>query len=531
MKQFILTALLSLLTLTALGQSRTVQFSNLDTNRLSTNGYTVSLVKYNPTNLYVIAYRTDGIKGKGTMTDPFDGSTSNKLDTLFANAPTNAFIFLMPSTNVYVASGYPVFSLKYGQHVIGGGMEATTIKFAPAVADLGFRGVVKDGSIENLSINCNGNGGAVAVSSDGNFHIKNVHAFNSGSPSGGEKFILAIDSDTDHFGDSIEGCIVDQYAGGANGATAISLQGGPGRIGYGGKIINNTVVFTNANTASFDFCYQVSGVKDALISGNHAYGGTRGFYWDTYALTNITISGNVFSSGGYSNYATSIMLNGGPSKNIRIFDNVFVIGPSGTAIQTTTSGTQYGLVIQNNEVRYFDPTNTFGTGFNLSGLSGVKINGNIIRVGVTNNVSTTVTNAFGAFNTDDNGTNIAALTLATTTVNNLSASSVVLAQQTDAYVTTNVTINASQALHYLLLTNSTTYLPAPSNMAAGQSFTVHLVQDSTGTRAVAFDRAWRFPSGQTLTTTTNANSQDILSCITGPYGTNVLVVQTLNFTQ
>jgi hypothetical protein len=45
-----------------------------------------------------IAPRTDGLSGKGTPSDPFDGSTSAKFDALMSNVPAGAAIHLMEGT-------------------------------------------------------------------------------------------------------------------------------------------------------------------------------------------------------------------------------------------------------------------------------------------------------------------------------------------------------------------------------------------------------------------------------------------------
>lgn len=125
-------------------------------------------------------------------------------------------------------------------------------------------------------------------------------------------------------------------------------------------------------------------------------------------------------------------------------------------------------------------------------------------------------------------TNIPAANL-TGTAGTITAAGYTATQQTLAYSSgTNVTVDATKSIHFVTLTN-TTYFPTPSGIAAGQSFTVILRQDATGGRAVTFQNTWNFPSGSIPTITTNASATDVLSCIVGPYGTNVLAVQNARF--
>ena len=104
------------------------------------------------------------------------------------------------------------------------------------------------------------------------------------------------------------------------------------------------------------------------------------------------------------------------------------------------------------------------------------------------------------------------------------------AQQTLSYSSgTNLTVDASKVLHFVILTN-TTYFAQPSSLVAGASFTVILQQDSTGTRSVTFNtNYWKFPVGLVPAITTNANAYDVLSCIACPYGTNVFAVHNAKF--
>lgn len=108
----------------------------------------------------------------------------------------------------------------------------------------------------------------------------------------------------------------------------------------------------------------------------------------------------------------------------------------------------------------------------------------------------------------------------------------IIPQRQLTIVGTNCTFDLStnySATPFLVLTTNV-YMTQPTNLMAGQNFMVQVYQDTVGGRSLGFDtNYWRFPSAQMLTTTTNANSQSLLSCTVGRYATNVFVVQTLNF--
>lgn len=149
--------------------------------------------------------------------------------------------------------------------------------------------------------------------------------------------------------------------------------------------------------------------------------------------------------------------------------------------------------------------------------------GTVISGGSTNVALLNGTNVFSGTNT------FSGVATITNSANNISAESYGSAQQTASYTSgTNVVIDASKALTFVLLTN-TTYLSV-TNITVGASFTVLVRQDSTGGRAVTFDTSrWKFPSGAAPTITTNASACDVLSVVADPYGTNVFTVHSARF--
>ena len=55
-------------------------------------------------------------------------------------------------------------------------------------------------------------------------------------------------------------------------------------------------------------------------------------------------------------------------------------------------------------------------------------------------------------------------------------------------------------------------LTAPTNMKAGATYLLRILQDATGSRTMTFNAAYEFPSGVAPTLTTTGSATDILSC-------------------
>lgn len=95
---------------------------------------------------------------------------------------------------------------------------------------------------------------------------------------------------------------------------------------------------------------------------------------------------------------------------------------------------------------------------------------------------------------------------------------------------TNISLSLSTnygGTYFVVLTTNA-YFTQPAGLVAGAPFYVHIQQGTNFT--VGFDtNYWRFPGGFISAATTNANAFDVLSCVVGPYATNVFVVQAQNF--
>jgi len=192
------------------------------------------------------------------------------------------------------------------------------------------------------------------------------------------------------------------------------------------------------------------------------------------------------------------------------------VGPSGGGGTVIPGGSTNVALLNGTNV--FTGTNTFNTNL-IFGSS-------TLQTQIDSKPTVALTNVARL----DQANNLTAANTITNSGNTISAASYGSAQQTLTYSTgTNITVDASKALHFVSLTN-TTYFAQPTGLAVGASFTVHLMQDSTGVRAVTFNtNYWRFPGGLQPTITTNANSYSVLSCVACPFGTNVFAVPALNF--
>ncbi len=74
-----------------------------------------------------------------------------------------------------------------------------------------------------------------------------------------------------------------------------------------------------------------------------------------------------------------------------------------------------------------------------------------------------------------------------------------------------VAVDLSLGNFYTLTLGGNRTLGAPTNQAAGQSGVIVITQDGTGSRTLAYNSVWKFPSGTAPTLTTTANAVDVLA--------------------
>jgi len=103
---------------------------------------------------------------------------------------------------------------------------------------------------------------------------------------------------------------------------------------------------------------------------------------------------------------------------------------------------------------------------------------------------------------------------ATTTVAGLAVAQTYTKAQRGSITTltsaTTVTPDFAAANNFTLTLGHNITLANPSNLTAGQSGAIFLVQDSTGSRTASFGSYWDFPSGTAPTLTTTASAVDLL---------------------
>lgn len=89
------------------------------------------------------------------------------------------------------------------------------------------------------------------------------------------------------------------------------------------------------------------------------------------------------------------------------------------------------------------------------------------------------------------------------------------AAQRGAYVTltdaATVDINLSLGNNFQVTLGGNRTIGAPTNIVAGQSGVIRLVQDGTGSRTASWNSVFKFPGGTAPTLTTAANSVDLVA--------------------
>jgi len=89
------------------------------------------------------------------------------------------------------------------------------------------------------------------------------------------------------------------------------------------------------------------------------------------------------------------------------------------------------------------------------------------------------------------------------------------AAQRGAYVTltdaATIATDLSLGNQFQVTLGGNRTLGAPTNVVAGQSGVIRVVQDSTGSRTLAYNSVFKFPGGTAPTLTTTANAVDLLA--------------------
>lgn len=332
-----------------------------------------------------IALRTDGKAGAGTKTDPYDGSTKVKLDTLLRSFGTYITINLGPGTfETNGAQDYTAnkgFIPKKGWRIIGSGIDITVLKLMSlndrasgipdsgvVIGDPGFGTDKSDSLVADLTIDCNGQNlsagtvGGIGYKSEGihlngnNCTIRNVRAINGYGNllHDKETFILAVTSyiDGGTWADVtnllIENCIVDQPAAGNNYGVAINLFSAGVPWLASGALRNNIVRDWDATA-----CYGFIGY-DLELSGNQAIDCPCPFLrGDTGIVDGLLISNNRARNCDAFVQLYASLGTGAALRNITVDNNQFFCSGAKNffGIQSDIGpGKVTGTIVRNNRV-------------------------------------------------------------------------------------------------------------------------------------------------------------------------------------
>lgn len=268
----------------------------------------------------------------GTISQPFDGSTQSKFDTIMNSLPANSTLHLMAGT--YQTKGNLAFTLKTGQKIKGAGIDVSILQIisSTTIPDIWAIQGPSGGwgeyiEITDLTIDGNYVGGIVnrhGIGINGsNTTIKNVKIINLGygnNDINSEAWGISlsnfpvIPNHSSSVGNLIEGCEISNWKGGTRGLTAIGVAGY--YFNYITAIIrNNRILITGLNRqcAAINFGW----ATDVLVEGNYIEGASVAFYGDTGDSKNITYINNTVKNVFYG-FLTAGNLS---RQNIKILNN------------------------------------------------------------------------------------------------------------------------------------------------------------------------------------------------------------------
>ena len=340
-----------------------------------------------PFNIW-IAVRTDGIKGSGTASDPYDGSSQVKFDekmNLFA-AVSNVNIHLGPGafeTNGY--NGTSGWQARPGMKIIGAGIDVTTLRLvnvAPSTPTHYFAvshslaTLADTFEISDLTIDCNvaaanTNAACGGVRVMGNHaRIERVKVKNWGTKSASIPcFALSVitaypdSGPSDVVNAGMEGCVViDAYNSNAAPATALNVgsqndiaftKEGNAKSPYIRNCYVDCVVSPpttpnpNPTTAKFRGL-SMGWCRGGVVEGNHVYNADIGGpYQDARSVRDMIVRNNFFK-----NVARGPFLNLGQlgatllssNASLSVGSGVATISGGGLNVSTLSVGDRVSIV-------------------------------------------------------------------------------------------------------------------------------------------------------------------------------------------
>ena len=290
-----------------------------------------------------IAARTDGIKGSGTASDPFDGSTSAKFDARMSELLVNTRVHLGPGTfqtNGYQVGGSTGWQLKTGIKIVGSGMEVTKLQLTGHSADNYFyvaghdlsAGVTADFcEISDLTIDCALGSAGTSTACGGvrlmgnHTRIHRVRVINWGSKDTAKAVsaLSCISALPDSGVPEIANCGMDDcvvvipHANNIAVCTAIKI-GAPDGVSFGGEgfgkapYIRNCFIDCGVTTPNPDPTVgkfrglSMAWCRGGVIEGNHIYNtDIGGPYQDAKSNTrDIIVRNNFYKKGSVLNIDT-----------------------------------------------------------------------------------------------------------------------------------------------------------------------------------------------------------------------------------
>jgi hypothetical protein len=290
-----------------------------------------------------LSARTDGKAGTGTAVDPFNASTQDAFDRLFAGFGSNTAIHLGPGT--YHTKGRLSFEVKSYWKIRGAGYEVTRIiqDRTDKIHCTVFCGRAEGVEIEDLSIDCgfqnqqvvNGkikaNAAAIGVWGS-HIAVRRCLVKNYGSPyddETGENFAVFIGSASPANGENlvVEDCI---FAGMSpllrSGQSVLTIAGGPAKNDLrAGNWARGCIARRNHFTGYHFGCHGItmSGTQGGMIIENvfeHFMGAC--VYQDTWPMRDIIIANNIFSD---VQQGIRLAGDGLPMNNFQIRDNMMLM--------------------------------------------------------------------------------------------------------------------------------------------------------------------------------------------------------------
>jgi hypothetical protein len=313
-----------------------------------------------------IAAHTDGSGGNGTLRNPFDGSTSAKLDAVLRRIATGTTVHFGPGT--FQTAGFSDdsasigFSVKPKCKYVGAGPTKTTVRLASASATSAHLGCafcasgtnadVSGAEVRDLTIDCNGAalvaantgdlctfGAALPGSSNKISNVHLIHVYGR-EEKGREAFGLGTPVSATNpkpKGNLIENCVVDDFASGYDYGQMICIRGGLAR--------GNWVIGQTTNTSAYQ-AYGANAVLDRCYSFN-----CRTFlYMDTGDVGPLLVK-NCQAWGIGDAFVNLTPSTGFKHHDVRVINNTAEFGATGTFLNATPGGPRarlYNIYVFNN---------------------------------------------------------------------------------------------------------------------------------------------------------------------------------------